>query len=663
MTPPRLEDQTLRFLAHLHRAGQHAYWWTVAGHKKTSIWWQPGRPAPMPNSQHNLYFGVHPCAVIPVTNARGEPAPAAAVRSQAATIAAINCLFAEFDAKHFAGGKAEALAHIEQLAPAPSVIVDSGGGYHCYWLLDEPFILATDADRARAARAQKDLVKFVRSDEGAKDLARVLRVPGTRNFKPEYGPDFPLVRFVRADFAQLYTLPQLEACLPATQQPLLAPEPLHPLPAAFATDHARRYVLAALEGERQKMLAAGDGERHHRRYDSAYALAGFLHTGALTEDEIFASLAVNFGPDRRNAEQTICDGMRAGREYPRDIPPPAPRDIHSDLVMPLEADDDLEVLEADELRRRLRAVVAERDRWKERAVQLELQLGQVQERNRFVTQTHGAEGIGNPGMRLTFIELKKELDRVPREERTPDQWVRIRPAYMATCTNQNRSTISNHLAAFQEAGKIEKDVRRMRDPETGEWVSETFVRPLVDLSDPTQVVIPTKPRGRQACRKCGSEKLVREVKIYCAECEHVQSHDVDLLNSPEPDLQTANQEDDGLQEAIAFFDEPPASVGDAPPDALICKLQHKEKTVDLPSELQSANQTLAAVDRPELQSANQPTTYNPDYRQPPRPPALVFTDPLDLPGVRNGLIAPDDPWILEQQRLAASAAPAGGGSS
>ncbi|HSH83381.1 MAG TPA: hypothetical protein VLA19_33020 [Herpetosiphonaceae bacterium] len=51
-----------------------------------------------------------------------------------------------------------------------------------------------------------------------------------------------------------------------------------------------------------------------------------------------------------------------------------------------------------------------------------------------------------------------------------------------------------------------------------------------------------------------------------------------------------------------------------------------------------------------------PVTHNPDYRQPPQRPALVFTDPMQLPGVRSGAIAPDDPWIVEQLRLQAKAA-------
>src|SRR5688500_14952998 len=103
--PPTLDEQTLNFLAHLHRGGDHAYWWVVRDKKKQSIWWKPGQPASLLNGRHNMYFGVHPCAAIPPKNSKGEPAPPCAVRSQVEYIAAINCLFAEFDAKHFEGSE------------------------------------------------------------------------------------------------------------------------------------------------------------------------------------------------------------------------------------------------------------------------------------------------------------------------------------------------------------------------------------------------------------------------------------------------------------------------------------------------------------------------------------------------------------------------------
>ncbi len=81
----------------------------------------------------------------------------------------------------------------------------------------------------------------------------------------------------------------------------------------------RKYCQEALEGERQKMMAAGDKGRHNRRYASAFALGGLLWTDAITKDEIFDALAVNFGKDQRLAEQTILDGIRDGELAPRDI--------------------------------------------------------------------------------------------------------------------------------------------------------------------------------------------------------------------------------------------------------------------------------------------------------------------------------------------------------
>jgi putative DNA primase/helicase len=207
------EDTLNRFLAHLHRGGDWAYWWIAEGRR--SHWWRVGEPSPVPTGKLNVYFGVHPVTQIPPTNAQGDPMSPERVRAQIQYIAAINCLFAEFDAKDFGGSKQTALTHIHNLPISPSVMIDSGGGYHCYWLLAQPFVLESDETRAQADRLQKAWVQFVGSDGGAKDLARVLRVPGTHNFKDEYAPDFPLVTFIVADLERVYQLGELEAVIPA----------------------------------------------------------------------------------------------------------------------------------------------------------------------------------------------------------------------------------------------------------------------------------------------------------------------------------------------------------------------------------------------------------------------------------------------------------------
>lgn len=94
-------------------------------------------------------------------------------------------LWADIDAKHH-GGKAGAWGQLSSWdVPWPSIVVDSGGGYHAYWLLRE-LVAFEDAHLAMRWLAQR-----VGGDH-TYDAARVLRVPGTTNYK-----DFDDLRSVR----------------------------------------------------------------------------------------------------------------------------------------------------------------------------------------------------------------------------------------------------------------------------------------------------------------------------------------------------------------------------------------------------------------------------------------------------------------------------------
>lgn len=102
-------------------------------------------------------------------------------------------------------GKAAAWDQIQTLEIPPTAIVDTGGGYQCLWLLDEA---TSDFKRWKAVEAA--LVVATRADQGAKDLARVLRQPGTHNIKPVYGEAL-LVRVVEIDMGRIYTIDKIEA--------------------------------------------------------------------------------------------------------------------------------------------------------------------------------------------------------------------------------------------------------------------------------------------------------------------------------------------------------------------------------------------------------------------------------------------------------------------
>ena len=172
-----MAENGFELLEALHRGGSYAYWWTMPGRK--SHWFEIGDDAGMPDAGgFDVYVGVHPVI------SRGGSAE----RGKTETIECVNCLYAEFDFSDFPGETEDEQAmacrqHIHDLEPEPSATVASGAGYHCYWLLSDTWHLEDDKARDSARRLQAAWVGYVGGDGAAKDLARVLRVPGSVNHK------------------------------------------------------------------------------------------------------------------------------------------------------------------------------------------------------------------------------------------------------------------------------------------------------------------------------------------------------------------------------------------------------------------------------------------------------------------------------------------------
>lgn len=114
----------------------------------------------------------------------------------------------------------------------PSACWDSGGGYQAVWLLDAT-IPVTDANRTDVAHVQKEWVRLIGGDPAASDLNRVLRLPGSVNRKPKYGPHGHAVTFVWCDLGLTYAYSRLAALLPE-------------LPAALPSKPRRVYVPPGL---------------------------------------------------------------------------------------------------------------------------------------------------------------------------------------------------------------------------------------------------------------------------------------------------------------------------------------------------------------------------------------------------------------------------------
>lgn len=101
------------------------------------------------------------------------------------------------------------------LGVRPSAVVLSGGGAQPYWPIDDGDLPDADA-RGEAAALLKRWGRLAcnvadglgaRIDRGVYDLARVLRIPGSCNHKPEYGDPRPVIAY--ADTGAPITLGEL----------------------------------------------------------------------------------------------------------------------------------------------------------------------------------------------------------------------------------------------------------------------------------------------------------------------------------------------------------------------------------------------------------------------------------------------------------------------
>lgn len=100
----------------------------------------------------------------------------------------LRALFADIDYKD--SSEHDARARLAAFPLAPSAVVASGGGLQTYWFLKEPLDLR-NGGAAYAKQLLRALAKTLDADIAAAEPARILRLPGTLNYK--YDPPRPVV--------------------------------------------------------------------------------------------------------------------------------------------------------------------------------------------------------------------------------------------------------------------------------------------------------------------------------------------------------------------------------------------------------------------------------------------------------------------------------------
>ena len=124
-----------------------------------------------------MYFGV-------CTRITGTPS------GTRADLAECPALWAEVDTRKLGLDKAMVRQVVVSLPHPPSLVIDSGGGLHFYWLLTEAIdVRQTSENAAETEEAVvavlKQLAGIMAGDTSVCDLARIMRLPGSHNTKPE----------------------------------------------------------------------------------------------------------------------------------------------------------------------------------------------------------------------------------------------------------------------------------------------------------------------------------------------------------------------------------------------------------------------------------------------------------------------------------------------
>lgn len=99
----------------------------------------------------------------------------------------------------------------------------------------------------------------------------------------------------------------------------------------------RAYAEKALAAEVERVRGATEGTRNDTLNRAAYSLAGFVASGLLSEDEVAQALtdaAGGAGLGAAEIRNTLRSGMTAGKEQPRQVPPPRDAQAVSGAVVP-----------------------------------------------------------------------------------------------------------------------------------------------------------------------------------------------------------------------------------------------------------------------------------------------------------------------------------------
>lgn len=184
---------------------------------------------------------------------------------------------------------------VRSFTPPPTVIVSSGGGFHCYWELKEP-----NDDLVRVEAINIAVANALGGDN-CHNIDRIMRLPGTVNIpnatKRAKGRKPTLARILNADWTLAYTLddlPQGEGPGPAGPKGAVAQiSPIIPVGLDVLPSSVPPFTLALVElGDDPEKPRDSNAPRFRSRSEAVFRVTCDLARAGCSE-EVIAGVLIN----------------------------------------------------------------------------------------------------------------------------------------------------------------------------------------------------------------------------------------------------------------------------------------------------------------------------------------------------------------------------------
>jgi len=531
--------------------------------------------------------------------------PAAGGRGSADQVRLVTSLVADVDVKVGQADKpqtlAEAMAFIESLPLAPSRITRSGGGFHVYWILATPYVIASDDDRAEIQALSGRWSSYVlnmAAERGYRldnigDLARVLRLDGTINRKHGGAANVVLVeesasRYAIADFLSLLpdvVEPPPPVARPTSNQPLRL-DAAAVLARARAASNGSKFVALYDRGD----LGGHGGD--HSAADLALAnhLVYWTDGDAVQVDRLFRGSAlfrdkwdeIHYADGRTHGQGTIATALA---DHPVRITAPPPRGKPQDagyLPVALQGDpqdegdpQDAGLVDDDlpddvaglkliilDLRRRVGAAEQRVVAAEQRAEVAEHRADTALVRARELVDLQRKTGriLGNKHLgqeRITAVALVHQFGKRKADE---DGRVRMPLQTLARGAGISEDAASKHVQKLEKHGVIKRSVEWIPeaiDAVTGEirgGHKALFVAPTTNVIDFAEAVAQLKPEivknwggARRSCPHHPDAAVEKTTTWACTECGEILDSKTETIRPNPQDAVFLDDVDDELQ--------------------------------------------------------------------------------------------------------------------